>query len=353
MKRALMLPCSLLLGGALGAQAPLFNDSPAWGGSQVFSEGLSPKCSPASFAKVNPGIYLSYSDGENRHKDQKDNLSKLFNPAKVEDALLSLQDQSWAMRARGYGLSWSDQKTHFSFSREDMTGLLLQPDLAPEHLGNQLSQNQSRGDIRKAVVDRLAFGGGEMTQQASYGAVLRVERWRLSQSVAYFNPLVGQLALGSQDHLDLKQNPQSPEQKTTTVAVDVGSTYAFVPGMRVGLTIDRLWAHRYNDIREAPQYRAGAQFEFGPTAQLSVEADINEAFRLPFPVKQRSTNVSLRLAPSPLITLIFGASRRELGKTAILTGGATFWLRMPSLTLGASIQVSNDRPVKGFTLATY
>ncbi len=348
-----MLPGCFLLGGVLCAQAPLFNDSPAWGGSQVFSEGLSPKGSPASFAKVNPGFYLSYSDGENRPKDQVAHLEHLLASGKAEDALQSLNDQTWALRARGYGLSWSDQKTHFSLSREDMSGLLLHPDLAPERLGSQIALNQSRGDIRRAVVDRLAFGGGEMTQQASYGAVLRVERWQLSRSMAYFNPSSGQLLLGSQDHLDLRQTMQSPEQKSTSVAVDVGSTYAFVPGIRVGLTVDRLWSRRFHDVKEDPQYRVGAQFELGQTTQLSLEADLNQAMRLPFPVKQRSASASLRLAPSPAFTLVFGASRREMGNVAVMTGGATFWLRMPSLTLGASLQISNDRPVKGFTLATY
>lgn len=327
---------------ALSAQAVHFTDGAATGGSMVFSEGLNPRGNSACFPRAIHGFYLSWAEGDQRTKDNRDALKNLADPAKVEAALRTLQHDAWAERIRTYGAVWATQNVHTSYTREERTGLWVNSDVTASHLGAGISQNTTGAEIRRAVVDRITFGGGEFNQGTGVGVAVRLERWKFGRSNAFLNQAP---KLGILDPISFEQTAH----KNTTMAMDAGFTEDLLPGLRVGLMVDRLMAKRIHDVEEKPQMKVGIQMDLGATVRLTVESDINKAQRLPFPVRQRASSASLQLTPNPFFSLTLGAARRELEGQSLLTGGATFWVNAGGCRLGAGFQYSQDRPMKSFT----
>lgn len=348
MTRARLITLLALASGALSAQAPIFADGAAFGGTRVFSEGLNPLGNPARFDKPAAGVYLGWTEGDEGAKDTKTALDGFSDPARTASGLAKLADKSWALRTRAFGLAYVDKGMYSSFTREENTSLLAAPDLNPAHLGAGLLLNTTTVDVRRTVVDRLCLGAGSFDQGSGYGISLRVERWKTGQVLAAFNPGAGQLTLDGRDLLEFQETAGS---RTTTLTVDLGYTQELLQGIRFGATVDRLIPHHFGDVYEGLQGRAGFQVDLGSTVQLSVDSDINKAMRMPFPVRQRITTASLRMAPSPFLTLILGAERRTLGGQALIRGGATLFVHGGGWHIGVGFQAGQDRPMKGAALS--
>jgi hypothetical protein len=346
MKPIRLLP-ALALGLVLGsipaaAQTPLFSDGTAFGGSKVFAEGISPLGNPARFdqPQPQPALYATYSDGDQRSKDSKavfDELGIGSSPVTVNtDQLRRLSDSPWAFRARSFGVAYLDKTGNTSFTHEDQHSFL-----AAVEGGN------TRADVRRAAVDRVAMGIGSLEQGTAMGFSLRLERWQLGTQTQYLNPTGTQLALsGGPNPFEFNEMTK----KTTTVAIDFGFIYELVPGVRFGGTIDRLNQKHLWDVYERPQVRLGVQVDIGNLARLSAEMDVNEAQRMPFSVNQRTAAVSLRVAANQSITFAVGAERKEIADVAIITAGASVQIRTQSFLVGFGFQFGQDRPMKGATM---
>ncbi|MBK8791660.1 MAG: hypothetical protein IPN59_00670 [Holophaga sp.] len=326
--RAMLL--LVLASGSAFAQTSLFNDGPAFGGSRVFSEGLNPLGNAARFDRPATGTYLSWTQGDAGGKETLEAL-------KTGDlaALGGLADNSWGLRTRAYGISYADKGVHSSYTHEEMTAALVNPNLgapAPNTLA-----------LRRAVVDRTCVGAGSFDRGSGYGIVMRIERWRMgSQGAQAPTP-------GSQDYLAFT----GTQTTTTLVTFDLGYTLEIAQGIRFGATADRLLARHFGDVYEGPLFRAGFQVDLGSIAQLSVDSDINRAMRMPFPIRQRVTTASLRLMPSPILTLAFGAERRSLGGEPLIRGGVSLFLNSPTWRLGAGFQFSQERPMMGLAFSGF
>lgn len=312
------------------AQTPFFTDGPAFGGSRVFSEGLNPLGNSARFDRAATGTYLSWTQGDNGGKETLEAL-KTGNVA----LLGGLAENSWALRTRAYGISYADKGVHSSYTHEELTGALVNPNLG--------AQAPNTLELRRAVVDRTCVGAGRFDQGSGYGIVMRVERWRTGTQAAQA-PLPG-----SQDYLAFT----GTQATTTLVTFDLGYTLEIAQGIRFGATVDRLLARHFGDVYEGPLLRAGFQVDLGSMAQLSVDSDINRAMRMPFPIRQRVTTASLRLAPSPILTLAFGAERRTLGGEPLIRGGVNLFLNSPTWRLGAGFQFSQERPMMGLAFSGF
>lgn len=339
-----------LASGTLSAQAPIFADGGALGGSRVFSEGLNPLGNPARFNKPATGVYLGWAEGDQGAKDTKTALRGLADPAAIATGLATLAEKSWAQRTRAFGVAYVDKGMYGSYTREESTGLTAVPDLDPAHLGPGLSLNGTLVDVRRMVVDRMCVGAGSFDQGTGYGISLRTERWKTGQALAAFTPTFGVLTLDGQDLLAFRDTVGSTR---TVVTVDLGFTQELVQGLRFGATVDRLLPRRFGDVYEGALFRAGFELDLGATVQFSVDSDINRTMRMPFPVRQRTTTASLRITPSPTITLILGAERRSLADENLIRGGATLFVHGRSWHIGAGFQASQDRPMKGAALSVF
>lgn len=339
------LPLALASGLALQAQVPLFVDGPPFGGGRVFSEGLAPLSNSARYDRPRSGFYLSWVEGDQGAEGALKALGRLDQAASLAQGLQDLAEAPWALRTRAYGLSWVESSLHTSLAREERTGLLASVDTNPAHFGSGLGQNTSRFDLRRAVVDRLAIGAGATEQGSGYGILLRVERWRTGQATAMLNPLPGALLM-PQDPLAYGET-----QDTTTVAtLDFGYLVELWRGARLGFTVDRAIPHRFGDVKEKPQMRAGGQLELGDRFTFSLESDLNRAARMPFPLKQRVTSASLRMEAGARTTLILGAERQSLAGDPVIRGGLTAWFHGERWSVGLGFQASQERPLRGLAL---
>ena len=343
-----LLPLILASGLAAQAQVPLFVDGPAFGGSRVFSEGLAPLSNSARFDRARNGFYASWVEGDQGADGALKALDRFDQTAFLARNLQDLAEAPWALRTRAYSVSWVESGLHTSLAREERTGLLASVDTDPSHLGAGMGQNTTRFDLRRAVVDRLSIGAGATEQGSGYGILLRVERWKTGQAAAMLNPLPGTLAM-PQDPLAYQET-----QDTTTVAtLDFGYLVEVWSGARLGVSVDRAIPHRFGDVKEKPQVRAGGQIELGDRFALSVESDLNRAARMPFPVKQRITSASLRMEAGARTTLILGAERQSLAGDPVIRGGLTAWFHGDRWSVGLGFQASQERPLKGLALRSY
>ncbi len=352
------LPFLALALGPLAAQVPISLDDPAFGGSRVFSEGLNPLGNPARFdlnrplTTTKPGYYGIYVDGGQEALDFKKHLERLsgdFNRA--AEGLQGLANSPWGLRTRSYGLVFLADNGHLSFSRQETTSLWSSTDLLPVHLGSEaaLAANGTTVQSRRTRVERIAFGMAGQEGGHVMGLTARVERWSLG-SLAYGMPtLLGGASLRTPgiDFYAFKESPL----KTTTATIDIGYLFEMSPGVRLGLTGDRLVAKRLWDVDEKPQFRAGLQMDLGTTTQFSVEADLNEAMRMPYPIKQRALSASLTLQANPSVSLVLGAERRKYGQASVTRGGATLRMNLSGLSLGIGFQIGQETPLKAAQLA--
>lgn len=353
------LAFSLVLGaGALQAQTPFFNDGTALGGSLVFSEGLNPLANPARFDQPQPQpLYgFTYITGDQRSTDNATalkNMAPLFADAQqISNALRQLATSPWGLRTRAYGISMITDTLSTSFTHEELNSVLAAADIRPSSLDSTdaLLQNTSTADLRRAKVDRITTGIGSTSQGLGSGLTFRVEKWAMGEQTAALVPGPGQIPLdSSSDLLGLSNTTDS----TVTVAVDFGFTYELAPGVRLGGTVNRLNAKRLWDVEEKPQGRVGLQVDLGTLAALSVESDVNEAMRMPFPVKQRTSSASLRLAANPTVTFLLGGERKKIGESLVTRAGATLQIHFTGWQIALGMQFSKDQPLQGISTFTH
>jgi len=349
------LAALLALGASLAwGQTPFFTDGPAFGGSRVFSGGLNPLGNPARFDQGAPGMYLSYVDGDQRSKDSASILNDLVStdPRAVSSALPRLADSPWSLRTRGYAVAYLDKTVNSSFSREELNGFSAAPDLDATHAGSAaaLLLNGTTFDLRRATVDRLTTGVGSKDGGTAMGLTFRMEQWHYGARTAALNPAAGQLPVTDPGSL---LSITDTSNRATAITVDAGFTFELAEGIRVGATGDRLLRRKFQDVDEKPQFRAGLQLDLGTAATLCLEGDLNDAMRMPLPVKQRTTSASLRFQASPTVSLLLGAERRRMDDVSVTRAGATLFLRMGWLNAGFGMQFGQDRPLKGAGLKVY
>jgi hypothetical protein len=346
MKPMRLLTVLVALGSLpVAAQTPLFMDGTTFGGSKVFSEGTSPLGNPARFdqPQPQPALYATYVEGDQRSKDNKTVFDELgiggTAVAVNADNLRRLSGAPWALRTRSFGVAYLDKTGNASFTHEDRHSFFAITDGNPS--------GDTRADVRRSAVDRIALGVGSLEQGTAMGFSLRLERWKLGTQSQFLNPMGSQLALsGGPNPFDFDDMPN----KTTTVAIDFGFLYEFVPGVRFGGTIDRLNQKHLWDVYERPQVRLGVQVDIGSLASLCAEMDVNDTQRMPFPVDQRTQAVSLRVAANQSITFVVGAERKRIGNVAVISTGASIQFRTRSFLVGAGFQFGQDRPMKGATM---
>jgi len=345
----------------LAAQTPLFNDGTAFGGSKVFSEGLSPLSNPARFDQSPAGWYLSVVDGDRRSQDNKTILQDTLStdPVAASAALARLKDSPWALRTRAYGLTMVKEGTNFGYTREEFHSALAAVDLDPTHLGTAdfLKANTSSLDGRRVIVDRVHFGGGTLASGTAAGFNLRLERWSMGTVAPLLNMqpdvqtlLPGQTFPFPYSADDYALGHSRTDRRTLMASFDAGFTTLLADGLRFGVMADQLNAKRLWDVDMKPQYRAALQLDMGPNTQLTLESDINSAMRMPFPVKQQASAASLRYQVSPAVIFLVGAERRKIGDSNTTRVGASLQLRTPTLLLSFGFQAGQDRPLKGLNL---
>jgi len=336
------------------AQTPLFNDGTALGGSQVFSEGFNPLGNCARFDQPQPQpIYgFTYIDGDQRMTDNASAMELLNGPAPstsdISQAIRQLAGSPWGLRTRAYGIAFLADTVNGSYTHEEFNSLLATADKDAAHLDSApfLLLNGTSADMRRTSVDRISTGAGSKNQGVALGASLRIEQWKMGTLTEAINPS------GSQGPLVTTADPfqfRDTPLRTTTVSVDLGFTYDLVEGVRLGGTLNRVNAKRLWDVDEKPQGRVGLQIDIGTLAKLSLETDLNETMRMPFPVKQRTSAASLKIAASRSITLLLGGERKKLGDASVTRGGATLQINLPGFRFALGMQYSKDHPLKGFT----
>ncbi|BDU74942.1 hypothetical protein [Mesoterricola silvestris] len=346
----------------MAAQTPLFNDAPAFGGSKVFSEGINPLGNPARFDRAPAGWYLGYVDGDQRAQDNRSLFQDTTSAdaAVVTSALGKLKDAPWVQRTRAYGLVGTREATNFGFTREEFHSATARPDLDPAHLStaSALQDNASYVDGRRAIVNRVHFGGGALASGTAAGFNLRVEQWSLGMTAPYLNQLppgVYTFAPGGAFPYryaadDLALGYSTTDRKSLMVALDAGFTTELAQGLRLGVTADQLNGKRLWDVTMNPQYRGALQIDMGVNTQLTLESDINGAMRMPFPVKQQSSSASLRYQVSPSVVFLVGGERRKIGDASVTRVGATLQMRTPRMFIAVGFQAGQDKPLKGLAL---
>lgn len=331
MPRRAALPLLALLLAALPLGAQSFGDSPAFGGSAVFSGGYNPLGNSARFDQVPAGWYAAWEDGDAKargFRTDSDALAQAVqtgNAAAAAAALLRLQDTPFPLRRTAYGLQYAATGgLRFAVGREELTGALAGPVLSSE--------------TRRTEVDRIVAGAGSGDRGSAYGFTLRLEHVRTGAGLL---PLAPDAALehGTTDH------------RTWSLTSDAGFTAELTQGLRFGLTATRLIPRHFWDVYERPQARAGFELDLGEAAQLSVEGDLNEAARLPMPQKQKTLSSSLRILASPTVTLLVGAERRTVeGGAAATLAGVTVRVATAPLVLGLGFQFGDDRPQRALSV---
>jgi hypothetical protein len=342
----------------LAAQTPLFNDGTAVGGSKVFSEGISPLGNPARYDQAPSGLHFSYVTGDARSQDNSSILQATTSsdPASATSALTQLQDAPWALRTKAYGFVDAKNATNWGFTREEFHSELAYPDLAPVDLTSyvNLGNNATYIDGRRAIVDRLHYGGGALASGTAFGYSLRLERWEMGQITPYLNQPLGTYTYAPEGLFPFSpvdgqvMGYNSTSVKTLSWALDLGFTTELAPGLRLGGMVDQLNKKRLWDVDMRPQYRAALQLDLGPNTQLTAEGDINAVERMPFPVSQQSASASLRYLVSPTVAIILGGERRKIADAAVTRGGATLQIRTPGFLVSFGIQVGQDRPLTGY-----
>jgi hypothetical protein len=330
--KALRLLC---FAAALPAAAQGFLDDPAFGGSRVFSEGYGPLGNPARFDRCPAGWYFGVQDGDLKARNQAAFTAPLD--------LDALAKAPWATRSFGFGLTLTQAGLHGSVSRERWNGLDAAVDRDPAHLGANLGLNTTAAQLLRAEVERVVVGAGSSEGRSGYGFAVRVERWRIGRAVAALNPQPGQLALlGGPHPLDAAPDLAA----SLDVNLNGGYVIELGRGIRFGLMGDHLLPRTLAGLSHKAQFRAGFQVDAGPSASVSVEADLNEATRLPLVAPQKSFSASVRLGFGPAVGLTFGAERRTVGGVATTAAGATLYWKLPALSVGFGLRIADEVPMK-------
>ena len=333
----------------MGAQS-MVDDTP-FGGSRVFSEGLNPLGNSARFDRIPRGWYLAFEEGDQKTRDAQKTADALAQGIRGNDAsgissaLLQLDRAPWAIRRRGFGLSYGDEHgLHFSIGRETLHGTQATVDTYPKRLGSSvaLTSNQSFVDAWSVEKNRLVLGVGNGDASNALGVALRLEQVRMGQQRAALNPSFGLIPLRNLE--DLLDDGRT-DRNTWALTLDSGFTKELIPHLRVGLMVDRLIPRHFWDIHEQTQARLGFQLDLGNAVQVTLEGDLNQAARLPLPEKQRMLAVSLHVTARPVISFGVGGERRTIGGFSTTRVGFTLRFRTAPLDVGLGFQFGQDRPL--------
>lgn len=325
------LPLLPLLLAALPLAAQSFGDSPAFGGSSVFSEGLDPMGNSARFDRVPEGWYLGWEGGDWKPRGFRTESDALGQALATGDTALAaslaadLQAQPAPLRISSTGLEYAGTGgVRFALGHVLKTSAALLPDGTLE--------------ARRVVVDRMVTGAGSSSGSSAYGITFRLERVRV----------------GVQDAPEAAPDPAlafaGTSRSTLAFTSDAGFTTTLTDGVRFGLTATRLIPRHFWDVYEQPQARAGLELDLGSLARLSVEGDLNKAARLPLPEKQRTLSSSLRILATPTVTLVVGAERRQMADVSATLVGASVEVSTAPLRLVFGFQFGDDRPQRALAL---
>jgi hypothetical protein len=119
--------------------------------------------------------------------------------------------------------------------------------------------------------------------------------------------------------------------------------------MRLAVQANRLTSRYLGDVEETPQFRVGAQIDLGAMVQLTLESDINESMRMPFPVKQKTASVSLKVKANTLLTFAIGAERKAMNDQQTTIAGLNAWITGRKHHFGVGFQYGQDAAPLGFT----
>lgn len=328
-RRALSLLA--LVAAALPLTAQSYGDSPAFGGSRVFSEGLDPLGNSARFDRVPAGWYLGWEAGDWKPRGFRSDSDALGQALAVGDAATaasltnSLQNDPMPLRTSDIGLEYAGTGgVRFALGHELRTGVEMLP-------GNTIA-------ARRVEVDRMVTGAGSSDGQTAYGITFRLERVRV----------------GVEQTVGVAPDPAlafaGTSRSTLSVTSDAGFTTTLTEGVRFGLMVNRLLPRHFWDVYEQPQARAGLELDLGTLGRLSVEGDLNKAARLPLPEKQKTLSTSLRILATPTVTLVVGAERRTVDGVSATLVGTTVQIATAPLRLAFGFQFGDDRPQKALGL---
>ncbi|MDR1841105.1 MAG: hypothetical protein LBQ86_04175 [Holophagales bacterium] len=320
----------------LAAQVPPFADGPAFGGTKLFSEELNPWRRSSQTPQAKEFIAFGYSQGEQGADNFMSCLGDFEsgNPSKISAAILKLAESPWGLRSRAYGMAISGNGTTLTLSREEMTSLWA------DAQDSEIAGFGVDFDTRRSVVDRFAVTYSSQGKYY-YGSTLRVERWRLGR---VYNQLGASLSQ-AKSLLDYDET----QNRNTTYALDAFIGAEIGSGMRLAVKMDRLASRRLWDVEEKPQYRAGLQMDLGAMFQITLESDINEAMRMPFPVDQKTAVASLKVKANSYITFAIGAERKTMDGRNTTRTGINVWITGKKYHLGAGVQLGQDETPWGAT----
>jgi hypothetical protein len=325
-----------LLALPLPAQAPPFVDAPAFGGASMFVRGVSYAGGGGAADSYYAMGYAQGDFGADRFFSRLDDL-RGGDAEKAAAAARGLMDGPWAVRSRSFGALVCERGASLALTREEATSLWALRETGAWPDGGAGGVGGMEGfELRRAVGERLVMGYAGRAGAMLYGSTVRVERWALGAARCGPWGLPGQGLDGRL--LDYSET----QRRNFSYALDAFVGVELSGDLRLGVQTNRLTARRLGDVEEGPQYRAGAQIDMGRVARLTLEKDVNEAARLPFPAPQRSEAVSLLVRANGSVTFSVGAERRRLGGASSARYGAVVWLTGKKHHLGAGFQLGGE-----------
>ena len=338
--------CFLCIAVPLMAQVPPFLESPAFGGSRLFTEEYIPSMS----MQVNPSrsfYALAFSQGNQGAGKFFSSLDKFSTGdyRKITDGIQEIIGDPWGTRSRAYGVMIHEKGNTMSLTREEATSLWSIP-LDMETVGF---------DVRRSVTEKFSLSTVGASDWFFYGGTLRIERWSHGQELltlcySPIDPHGGeqeaiQNLTQAKSLLDFNETPE----KNITYALDAFFGFEIASSLRVIVHSDRLLARWKGDIEEKPQVRAGIQIDLGSLAKISLEADINETMRTPFPYRKRSESASLKIRANAIIAFSVGAERVTLNGHQTTRAGLNAWINGRKNSFGVGFQFGQDDTPWGTT----
>lgn len=268
---------------------------------------------------------------------------------KMESGGRGIKDNPWGMRSRGFGMLVCENGASVALTREETTSLWA--------IGSAKAAGGASGvdaidaidgfDVRRVVGERLTLGYTGRSNAMLYGSTIRVERWALGATRCGPQGFssIGGADVNFEDPLDYNET----QRRNFSYALDTFLGVEPASGLRLGVQANRLAARRLGDIEERPQYRAGLQIDVGQSARLTLEKDINESARLPFPEPQRSEAMSLKIRANGAATFSVGAERKTIGEASAIRYGAALWLTGKKHHIGAAFRFGDGGSPWGVT----
>jgi len=318
----------------LAAQVPSFVDGPTFGGTKLFSGGLIPVGNAVHQVPPRGFFALGIAGGDQGADRFLASLNDVSggDPNKINKAILDMEESHWGLRSRAFGLALHDNGTTISLTREEMTSLWATNVPDSEIIGF---------DVRRAVLDRFSLTYSSQGKYY-YGSTLRVERWSLGSA---FRELEWANLSQAKGLLDYNET----QNRSVTYALDAFMGVEIANSLRLAVQANRLTSRDLGDVREAPQFRVGAQIDLGTMVQLTLESDINETMRMPFPVHQKTSAISLNVKANTLIAFAIGAERKTMDGRQTTRMGLNAWITGKNHHFGAGFQFGQDAAPRGGT----